>query len=1069
MFGEYAQIATYLPSSRDTSGSGDLLATNLPPHLLPVPPMTPPLWPGGGTVGKSGRGHEVMDDRSYVEDFVMVAEFSEIEGPKPVLTIPKDAGSNVDKNALSVKLMAVDHQTSSEGFSISEDTQVVLSDDESGVSAFVHHFVLYDNQARGFVRPYCMVFISQDIRKIMMFYEELSSQFKRAARFLKYGNRLLFVKDLERHLQDLEHTKGYMLNQVGRMRMKEVERRDGEQSKVRSNAENELYKALQNIRQSTTEIKDILTILKPILHDQRLENRFRALEEKAFQHANDDLALMEKLSLQEDWFAVGIDCDNPTNGGSLKDTVSPVCLFKSASSHTPLLVETKKAKRFNSPLRGLHELCSWGAKEGLRKLRCIHEYFKRDAMVLEVDKNESQLMEPTNSMILHGHCVTSNVLAGVLMRGSPYCVSEDSSSFLSGDKLKRWPSIASDDTLESFKSVESYLSIQDEENASLFSFVSNNSSAGVTTSASAQDFLSAPTSPMVEEVAFPSAAPSLTTSSITTASSTSLPQTTDATPAATVTTQDLPFHQSQSSPSISAISSPSQSTQEPPPLSYAVAKEPVSALHSERGSDSSHELNKSSSVTDCSRVTAPGDISKDIEDSSAECYTCEHDSTTLRCVKDQVRKETSIESENTARKVLQQQQGQGKENGTGHDELTDDEHKVLANVTRSSSSGEKLHACQETVHSDGPDEGSFEPAAVRMPSFVPIMELNPGQKIRATQDHPSEASEDSSSPSSSGEKRLEPCKAEFVESFKSIPDTVSAAGDESCCDVDAVTDSACNMHTASTPSSESCLWKPRNGVYTCGDVISSLGPGRPGYGIHEVVCTYHNLQPVLFSLMTGRTVLVIGPARMEVEVTKVVTALSVFLPETKRRQHCVVDWMNRPLKVTDLTRIRLAGICRSEKRALENTIPTAVKQYSTLMDVERRIIIGPPYQGTMLNSILQQRKSFKTDAQHVAFIHSWLMELSSKAFIFYHFFCLGDAGGLTQCHSLQRHREQYNASICCLMNRLGVRDHDVTIVEHIAERVKLAQLEPHIWVNVDKNCIVHPLTISSRGTQTFRC
>ena len=39
----------------------------------------------------------------------------------------------------------------------------------------------------------------------------------------------------------------------------------------------------------------------------------------------------------------------------------------------PLLVETKKAKRFNSPLRGLHELCSWGAKEGLRKLRCIHE------------------------------------------------------------------------------------------------------------------------------------------------------------------------------------------------------------------------------------------------------------------------------------------------------------------------------------------------------------------------------------------------------------------------------------------------------------------------------------------------------------------------------------------------------------------------------------------------------------------------------------------------------------------------------------------------------------------------
>ncbi|KAL8599067.1 hypothetical protein ACOMHN_006876 [Nucella lapillus] len=306
-----------------------------------------------------------------------------------------------------------------------------------------------------------------------------------------------------------------------------------------------------------------------------------------------------------------------------------------------------------------------------------------------------------------------------------------------------------------------------------------------------------------------------------------------------------------------------------------------------------------------------------------------------------------------------------------------------------------------------------------------------------------------------------------------------------------------------------CDRKPRNGVYTSGDVLSSLGPGRPGHGIHEVMVTYHSLQPVLYSLMTqhntthdnsniavihstghgihevmvtyhslqpvlyslmtGRTVLVIGPPRLEMEVIKVVTALSLFLPETRRRQYCVVDWVNRPLKVTDLTRIRLAGVCRSEKRTLDATIPTAVKQYSTLMDVERRVIIGPPYQGTMLNSVLQQKKSFKTDAQHVAYIHSWLMEVSNKAFIFYHSFCLGEAGGLTQSHSVQRHREQYTATICCLMNRLGVRDHDIPIVEYMAEKVKLSQLEPHIWVNVDRGCIVHPLTISSRATQTFRC
>ena len=49
------------------------------------------------------------------------------------------------------------------------------------------------------------------------------------------------------------------------MRLKESQGPESEQSKARANAENELYKGLQNIRQSTTEIRDILTVLKPIL------------------------------------------------------------------------------------------------------------------------------------------------------------------------------------------------------------------------------------------------------------------------------------------------------------------------------------------------------------------------------------------------------------------------------------------------------------------------------------------------------------------------------------------------------------------------------------------------------------------------------------------------------------------------------------------------------------------------------------------------------------------------------------------------------------------------------------
>jgi hypothetical protein len=49
------------------------------------------------------------------------------------------------------------------------------------------------------------------------------------------------------------------------MRLKSNGAADSEEMKIRANAENELYKGLQNIRQSTTELRDILTIMKPLL------------------------------------------------------------------------------------------------------------------------------------------------------------------------------------------------------------------------------------------------------------------------------------------------------------------------------------------------------------------------------------------------------------------------------------------------------------------------------------------------------------------------------------------------------------------------------------------------------------------------------------------------------------------------------------------------------------------------------------------------------------------------------------------------------------------------------------
>ena len=75
MFGEYAQIATYVQSPQESFKQNDPYSSErMPPYLRPS--VLPPQ-PWSGKKEKSGLG----------EDFIMIAEFSELEGPKPVVLI----------------------------------------------------------------------------------------------------------------------------------------------------------------------------------------------------------------------------------------------------------------------------------------------------------------------------------------------------------------------------------------------------------------------------------------------------------------------------------------------------------------------------------------------------------------------------------------------------------------------------------------------------------------------------------------------------------------------------------------------------------------------------------------------------------------------------------------------------------------------------------------------------------------------------------------------------------------------------------------------------------------------
>ncbi|XP_062243678.1 guanine nucleotide exchange protein smcr8b isoform X1 [Platichthys flesus] len=162
----------------------------------------------------------------FQRDFILVAEFSEQVGPKPVLTIPDDPRviGSFDLNHFSVRIMSVDYQASGPvhashagpgpRLNFSEDSEVILGDSAEDAFAYVHHLTLYDLEARGMVRPFCMAYVCSDLAKLMENFAELSSCFSRAADSLKTGNRQAFSMELQRKLQELEYVRLTLLQET---------------------------------------------------------------------------------------------------------------------------------------------------------------------------------------------------------------------------------------------------------------------------------------------------------------------------------------------------------------------------------------------------------------------------------------------------------------------------------------------------------------------------------------------------------------------------------------------------------------------------------------------------------------------------------------------------------------------------------------------------------------------------------------------------------------------------------------------------------------------------------------
>nr|XP_003778809.3 guanine nucleotide exchange protein SMCR8 [Pongo abelii] len=316
-----------------------------------------------------------LSGAKFSRDFILISEFSEQVGPQPLLTIPNDTKvfGTFDLNYFSLRIMSVDYQASFVGhppgsaypkLNFVEDSKVVLGDSKEGAFAYVHHLTLYDLEARGFVRPFCMAYISADQHKIMQQFQELSAEFSRASECLKTGNRKAFAGELEKKLKDLDYTRTVLHTET------EIQKKANDKGFYSSQAI-EKANELASVEKSIIEHQDLLKQIRSYPH-RKLKGRDLCPDE--MEHIQDQASQASTTS-------------NP-------DESADTDLYTCRPAYTPKLIKAKSTKCFDKKLKTLEELCDTEYfTQTLAQLSHIEHMFRGDLCYLLTSQIDRALLK----------------------------------------------------------------------------------------------------------------------------------------------------------------------------------------------------------------------------------------------------------------------------------------------------------------------------------------------------------------------------------------------------------------------------------------------------------------------------------------------------------------------------------------------------------------------------------------------------------------------------------------------------------------------------------------------------
>uniref|UniRef100_A0A8D0GH10 SMCR8-C9orf72 complex subunit n=1 Tax=Sphenodon punctatus TaxID=8508 RepID=A0A8D0GH10_SPHPU len=860
-----------------------------------------------------------LSGSKFTRDFILISEFSEQVGPQPLLTIPDDAKvfGTFDLNYFSLRIMSVDYQASFVGhppgcaypkLNFVEDSKVVLGDSKEGAFAYVHHLTLYDLEARGFVRPFCMAYISTDEHKIMQLFQELSTEFSKASECLKTGNRKAFASELEKKLKDLDYTRTVLHTET------EIQKKSNEKGFYTTQAI-EKANELANVEKSIIEHQDLLKQIRSYPYRKLKDSEFQPYEpECALDSADTSLEQVSTTS-------------NP-------DEPDETHLYARIPSYTPKLIKAKSAKCFDKKLKTLKELCDvYFFTQTLDQLNQIEKTFRGDACYLLTNQIGRELLKQQviTNFLFEDIFLLEERPVEKQYGGCP----ESNQDTTYAKSLEEFPIPKVLISLESYKSsVESVPIKMDQETED-----TQEAEETEPIAYNHQDNLeyldadlkgSISSGESIEVLGTEKSAAALTKSE----SQASLP----VQPSPQVVRSKAVSKRTISEDSIEVLSTcPSESLiPDDFKASYpsAINEEPYAddeegGLHFDPNPDNVDEMEGNSEHENLLPVD------------SACCI--------------------------------------GKESPNFIDPLPDQAPKFCNEDGVVSIPPQPYKQVDQGFHVNFRDYSTHD----GVPGGLLMYELDP---------HYLTSSRDTSKMSLD----------EYSDSTSFISSTASTGLDR-------------------TPS-------PAHRVAH----FSERHKRKAGQNALRFIRQYPFAHHAIYSLLSGRTLIVLGEE--EAIVKKLVTALSIFVPNCGAYAKPVKPWFSSPLHIMDFQKWKLIGLQRVASPAGVNTLRSLSRysRYISILDADSKTLRCPLYKGTLIPRLADHRTQIKRGSNYYMHVQTFLTQLCSKAFLY------------TFCHHLHlpiSEQETEEAVVSRRMNflklHLGLVNEDIKVVQYLSELLKL--------------------------------